>query len=496
VATTKPTYKAFINGEWADSSTGETFGVTNPATGEEIARVALCAQADVDAAVAAAKAAYPGWAGRPQSDRSKVLLKLAQLIMENQAELAELETREHGSPLRKTMNFDVPLCAEQFEYFAGVARAETGETLPVGPWATSYTVREPLGVVGLITPWNFPALMVVWKLGAALVTGNTCIVKPPTVAPLTTLRLAELATEAGAPPGAVNVITGPGGTVGEAMVRHPGIAKIGFTGDTETGKRIMAVASESVKPLGLELGGNNAFIVMEDADIDGAAEGAAFGAFFNSGQVCAAASRFYVQDSVYDEFAEKFVAAAAALKMGDPMDLATVIGPVVYPGHRDKVEAYIEATKKEGATLLLGGERPSGPEFDAGLWVAPTIFGDCTNEMSVMQHEVFGPVIGLARFSTPDEAVRLTNDTVYGLSASVWTKDVRQAMVMASQIEAGTVWINEHLIIFCETPWGGCKQSGWGKDLSTMALDEYAHTKHVYIDLTGEAVKPWYQILK
>ena len=489
-------YKAFINGEPTDCSTGETFDVSNPATGDVIAQVSECGPTEVDLAVEAARAAGPGWASKTASERSKVLLKLAQLILANMDELAELETREHGSPLRKTKNFDVPLCAEQFEYFAGVARASVGETLPVGPWATSYTVREPLGVVGLITPWNFPALMVVWKLGAALVTGNTCIVKPPTVAPLTTLRLAELATEAGAPPGAVNVITGPGGTVGEALVRHPGVAKIGFTGDTETGKRIMAVASESVKPVGLELGGNNAFIIMPDADIDGAAEGASFGAFFNSGQVCAAASRFYVHESVYDEFAEKFVAAASKLRLGDPMDMETVIGPVVYEGHRDKVESYIEQTKKEGATLLLGGDRPDTPETRDGLYVAPTVFGDCTNDMAVMQHEVFGPVVGLCRFSTPDEAVRLANDTVYGLSASVWTKDVRAAMVMASQIDAGTVWINEHLIIFCETPWGGCKQSGWGKDLSTMALDEYTHTKHVYIDLTGEAVKPWYQILK
>jgi acyl-CoA reductase-like NAD-dependent aldehyde dehydrogenase len=496
VATMATAYKAFINGAWTDSSSGETFPVTNPATGEVIAQVSLCGQAEVDLAVQAAAAAGPGWAGRPVAERSKVLLKLSQLIMEHQEELAELETREHGSPLRKTMNFDVPLCAEQFEYFAGVARAQTGETLPVGPWATSYTVREPLGVVGLITPWNFPALMVVWKLGAALVTGNTCVIKPPTVAPLTTLRLAELATEAGAPPGSVNVLTGPGQTVGEALVRHPGVAKIGFTGDTETGKRIMAVASESVKPVGLELGGNNAFIIMPDADIDGAAEGAAFGAFFNSGQVCASASRFYVHESVYEEFAEKFVAAASQLRMGDPMDMATVIGPVVYPAHRDKVESYIEGARQEGATLLLGGERPDTPEMRDGLYVAPAIFGDCRHDMAIMQDEIFGPVIGLCRFSTPEEAVGYANDTKYGLSASIWTRDVRAAMAMSSQIEAGTVWINEHLIVFCETPWGGCKQSGWGKDLSTMALDEYTHTKHVYIDLTGEVVKPWYQLLK
>ena len=490
------TYKAFINGEWTDSASGETFAVTNPATGEVVADVSLCGEADVDRAVGAARAALPGWAGKPVSERSKVLLKLAELIRANEEELALLETREHGSPLRKTKFFDVALCAEQFEYFAGVARAQTGETLPVGPWATSFTVREPLGVVGLITPWNFPALMVVWKLGAALVTGNTCIVKPPTVAPLTTLRLAELATEAGAPPGAVNVVTGPGSVVGEALVRHPDVAKIGFTGDTVTGKRIMSVASESVKPLGLELGGNNAFIVMPDADIDAAAEGASFSAFFNSGQVCAAASRFYVHKSVYEEFAEKLVAAAGQLRMGDPMDMATVIGPVAYAEHRDKIESYIEGAKHAGAKLLLGGERPDTPETRDGLFVAPTIFGACTHDMAIMQKEIFGPVIGICPFSTPEDAVSYANDSTYGLSASIWTKDVRAALNMAAQIEAGTVWINEHLIVFCETPWGGCKQSGWGKDLSTMALDEYTHTKHIYIDLTGESVKPWDALLK
>lgn len=489
-------YKVLIGGEWVGAATGQTMEVVNPANGEVVGKVPKCGIEEVERAVQAAKEAYPEWASKTVADRSKILLKLSGIIMAHHEELAGLETAEHGSPIRKTMNFDVPLCAEQFEYFAGIARAMTGETLPVGPWCTSMTVREPLGVVGLITPWNFPALMVVWKLGAALVTGNTCVVKPPSTAPLTTLKLGELCMEAGVPAGVVNVITGPGETVGEAIVSHPDVAKIGFTGDTATGKRIMDIASAFVKQVGLELGGNNAFVVLPDADVDSAAEGAVWGAFFNSGQVCAAASRFYIHESIYDEFAEKMVALAKTMRCGDPMKMETVIGPLAYKEHRDKVERYIENAKKSGAKLLLGGERPDTEETKNGYFVVPTIFGDCTNDMELMRDEVFGPVVGLVRFKTDDEAIALVNDTRYGLSASLWTRDVRKGLVLAGRIAAGTVWINEHLIIFCDTPWGGCKESGWGKDLSKMVLEEYTMTKHIYVDLTGERVKPWYGLLK
>jgi acyl-CoA reductase-like NAD-dependent aldehyde dehydrogenase len=489
-------FKILIGGEWVNAATGQTMQVVNPANGNVVGKVPKCSNIELDRAVEAAKRAAPGWASKTIAERSKVLLKLSQIIMAHHEELAKLETMEHGSPIRKTMNFDVPLCAEQFEYFAGVARSMTGETLPVGPWCSSITVKEPLGVIGLITPWNFPALMVVWKLGAAMVTGNTCVVKPPSITPLTTLKLCELVMEAGAPPGVVNVITGPGESVGEALVQHPDIAKIGFTGDTVTGKRIMNLASNSAKPVCLELGGKNAFVVMPDADVDAAVEGAIWSAFFNSGQVCAAASRFYVHESLYEEFADKMVAMAKTLRYGDPMKMETVVGPVAYEAHRDKIEWYIDGARKAGAKLLLGGERPNSEETKNGFFVAPTIFGNCTNSMGFMQEEIFGPVVGIVPFKTQEEAVALANDTRYGLSASIWTKDLRNGMVMASQIKAGTVWLNEHLIIFCETPWGGCKQSGWGKDLSTMALEEYTMTKHIYIDLTGQPVKPWYGLLK
>lgn len=489
-------YKVLIGGEWVGSASGEASEVVNPANGQVVATAPRCGAEEVDASVRAAAAAFPAWASKTVAERSKLLLKLSQLIMANQESLARLETMEHGSPIRKTMNFDVPLCAEQLEYFAGVARGITGETLPVGPWCMSMTVRQPLGVIGLITPWNFPALMVVWKLGAALAMGNTCVVKPPSIAPLTALKLGELAMEAGIPEGVVNVVTGPGETVGEALVGHPGVSKIGFTGDTATGKRIMRVASNSVKQVGLELGGKNAFVVMADSDVDSAVEGAVFGAYFNTGQVCAAASRFYVHESLYDEFSQKFVAASKTLKLGDTMDFATVMGPVAYKGHRDKIDDIVDRAKRSGAKLLFEGERPKDPALSNGYFVAPTIFGDCTNDMELMRKEIFGPVVGLSRFQTPEEAIALVNDTPYGLSASLWTKDTRAAMAMASQVQAGTVWINEHLIIFCETPWGGCKESGWGKDLSTMVLDEYTMTKHIYVDLTGQPVKPWYAILK
>jgi acyl-CoA reductase-like NAD-dependent aldehyde dehydrogenase len=489
-------YKVLIGGEWHEAASGERMEVVNPANGRPFATVPKCGPEDVERAVKAAVNAGPEWAGRPVAERSKALLRLSALIRDNVRELAELETMEQGSPLRKTLANDIPLCAEHFEYFAGAARGMTGETLPLGSWCTSITVREPLGVVGLITPWNFPAVTAVWKMAAAIVMGNTCVVKPPSIAPLTVLKIGELAMEAGIPVGVINVITGPGSTVGEAMVRHPDVAKIGFTGDSATGKRIMSVASDTVKPLGLELGGKNPFIVLADADLDCAVEGAVWGAFFNSGQVCAAASRFYVHESLYEGFSKKFVAAAAKVRVGDPMKMETVMGPLAYREHRDKVEWYITEAKKSGATLLLGGDRPDTDETRDGFFVAPTIFGDCSNDMTLMREEVFGPVAGIAPFRTVDEAVSLANDTRFGLSGSVWTRDVRTGLIIAGRIKAGTVWVNEHLCISSETPWGGCGESGWGKDGSPMSLEEYTLTKYIYVDLTGRPDRPWYGVMK
>ncbi len=484
-------YRALIDGKLVAAASGEQMEVVNPANGEVVGRAPRCGPAEIDKAVAAARRAAPAWAALSIPARGKLLVKLAAAIAAHREEWARLETRQYGGPLWKTTSFDLPFASELLEYYAGVARGMTGMTLPVGPTAASMTVREPLGVVGLITPWNFPLVTVLAKLAPALITGNACVVKPPSCAPLTALKLGELTIEVGLPPGVVNIVTGPGASAGEALVKHPGVDKIAFTGDSATGKRIMTLAGGTVKPVAMELGGKNALIVMDDADLDATVEGAVWSSFFNSGQNCASVGRFLVQESVYEEFAAKFVAAAKKITVGDPLDMATMMGPLAYRGHRDNVERYIAMAKKSGAKLLLGGERPTAPPLDKGFYVTPTIFGDCDNRMEFMREEIFGPVVGLIRFKTADEAVALANDTRYGLCASVWTRDLRNGLVMAGQIKVGTVWLNQHLSIVFEAPWGGCKESGFGKENSTLALEEYTMIKNVWIDLAGSPCTPW-----
>lgn len=485
-------YQALIGGELVQSSTRETMEVINPANGWVLGVVPKCSPADIDKAVAAARKAAPTWASKTIAERGRVLRELGKAITARKEELARLETMQYGGPLWKTTSFDMAFIPEMLEYYSGVARGMSGMTLPVGPNCTSMTVREPLGVVGLITPWNFPLVTVLAKLAPALIVGNTCVVKPPSCAPLTALRLGEITMEIGMAAGVVNIVTGPGGTVGEALVKHPGVDKIAFTGDSATGKRIMSLAGGTVKPLAMELGGKNAFIILADADMKAVVEGAVWSAFFNSGQNCASVGRFLVHESVYDEFAEKFVAAAKKIKYGDPLDMATMIGPLAYRGHRDSVEKYIASAKRSGATLLLGGERPNTPDTKDGFFVAPTIFGDCNNNMEFMRDEIFGPVVGLIPFKTNEEAVAIVNDTRYGLCASIWTKDIRTGLVMSGQIKVGTVWLNQHLSIVFEVPWGGFKESGFGKENSTLCLEEYTQIKHIWIDLVGHPATPWH----
>jgi acyl-CoA reductase-like NAD-dependent aldehyde dehydrogenase len=485
------TYNMLIDGRLVQARGGATTEVVNPANGEVIATVPKAELGDLDLAVEAAWKAQPAWAALHPADRGRVLCRLAAQIRAHEAELVKLETMQYGGPVFKTGKFDIPAASEMLEYHAGIGRGLSGVTLPAGPSARAMTVREPLGVVGLITPWNFPLVTAVAKVGPALITGNTCVLKPASCAPLTVLRLGEFAVEAGVPAGVLNIVTGPGSSVGEALVTHPKVAKINFTGDSNTGKRIMSLASAAVKPVASELGGKNAFIVLADADLDAVIEGAVWGAFFNSGQNCGAASRFFVQKPIYKEFAARFAAAAAKLRVGDPLDPDTMIGPVAYEGHRDRIEGFIEEAKRSGARLLLGGQRPNTPEAQNGFFVSPTIFADCDPKSDLMQEEIFGPVVGLAPFDTPDEAVALTNDTRFGLCASVWTRDVRLGLVMADQIKTGTVWINQHLAIVHEIPWGGCKESGWSKENSTLSLDEYTMQKHLWIDLAGKPHTLW-----
>ena len=488
----KTEYKVLVNGKLLASPNGETTEVINPANGKVIGLAPKCTPKEMDKAVAAAKKAAPGWGNLTIGERGEYLRKLGSAIAARADELARLETMQYGGPLWKTTSFDMTFIPKMLDYYAGTARALTGMTLPVGPTCTSMTLREPLGVVGLITPWNFPLIVIMAKLAPALIMGNTVVVKPPSCAPLTALIMGEMTVETGLPPGVVNIITGPGSTVGEALVKHPDVAKISFTGDSIVGKRIMKLASDTVKPLFMELGGKNAFIVCKDADMDAAIEGAVWGAFYNSGQNCASVSRFLVQEDIYDEFAGKFVAAAKKITCGDPLKMSTMIGPMAYEGHRDSVEKYIESARKSGAKLLLGGKRPNTADTKNGYFVAPTIFGDCNNEMEFMREEIFGPVVGLIPFKTNQEAVDITNATRYGLCASIWSTDLRTALNMSRKIDAGTIWLNQHLLIAFEVPWGGFKESGFGKENSTLCLEEYSRIKHVWIDLVGNPATPWH----
>jgi len=484
-------YRVLINGELCESATRETMEVINPANGKVVGLAPKCTELEVDRAAEAAWKAAPAWAEKSPTDRAALFFKMAELLRAHRDEWAKLETMQYGGPIFKTYNFDMRFDAEHFEFMAGVGRAVTGKTLPVGPQAMSMTIRQPLGVVGLITPWNFPLVTAISKITPALMMGNTAVVKPPSCAPLTVLKLGEIAVEAGIPPGVLNIVTGPGSSVGEALVKHPYVAKINFTGDSETGKRILALASAAVKPVACELGGKNAFIVLPDADMKATIEGAVWGGFFNSGQNCGASSRYLVHETIYDEFTKKFVAAAKLLRVGDPLNPETMIGPVAYKGHRDTIEKFVERAKRSGPKLLFGGERPNTPETKDGYFIAPKIFGDCDPKSEIMQEEVFGPVVAVTKFKTPEEAVAIANDSRFGLCASIWTKDIRQGLVLTKQLKVGTVWLNQHLSIVFECPWGGCKESGHSKENSIMVLDEYSMMKNVWIDLIGTPATPW-----
>jgi acyl-CoA reductase-like NAD-dependent aldehyde dehydrogenase len=485
-------YKALINGKLVLPPSGETMEVINPANGKLVGLAPKCTPKEMDKAIGAARKAAPAWAALTIGERGEILRKLGDAIAARKDELAKLETAQYGGPLWKTTSFDMTFIPKMLDYYAGTARAMAGMTLPVGPTCTSITMREPYGVVGLITPWNFPLIVVMAKLAPALIMGNTCVIKPPSCAPLTTLVMGEITAEIGMPPGVVNIVPGPGDTVGEALVKSPDVDKISFTGDSIVGKRIMKLASDTAKPLFLELGGKNAFIVCADADMDATIEGAVWSAFYNSGQNCASVSRFLVHESTYNEFAKKFVAATKKVTFGDPMKMSTMIGPMAYKGHRDTVEKYITSAKMSGAKLLLGGARPNTPDTKDGYFVAPTIFGGCNNNMEFMREEIFGPVVGIIPFRTNEEAVAITNDTRYGLCASIWTKDLRAGLVMSNQLKVGTVWLNQHLLIAFEVPWGGFKESGFGKENSTLCLEEYSRIKHVWIDLVGNPDTPWH----
>lgn len=477
--------KLFIGGEWRESRSGETFETINPATSEPITQIALASDEDVDLAVRAARQAFEegDWAKLSAADRGKILWKIGDLLMQYADEVAYLETIDCGKPIAESRHIDIPMVAELFQYYAGWATKIHGETIPVkGPFF-NYTLREPIGVVAAISPWNFPLLLASWKIAPALAAGNTIIVKPSEQTPLSVLRLAEIAQEAGLPPGAFNVVTGPGNRVGTALVRHPGVDKIAFTGSTTTGQQIMREAAGTLKKVTLELGGKSPNIVLADADLDQAARGAFVGIFYNKGEVCAAGSRLFVEESVHDELMERLIARTQKATPGDPLNPKTRLGPLASQAQLEKVAHYVEVGKQEGARLVVGGDRPQIGD-GKGYFFNPTIFDEVSNTMTIAQEEIFGPVLATIPVKDLDDAVRQANATIYGLAAAVWTKDIKKAHRVARGLKAGTVWINTYNIYDVASPFGGYKQSGFGRELGVHALEHYTQVKSVWVDLS------------
>lgn len=502
IPTDLPCYQLYIDGVWCDAEQGRTTTVYEPATGLPLARVAGGTAADVERAVTAARQAFDHgpWPHTPPVERARILHALADALEERACELAELETRDVGATIRKTTYIDIPLGIDHLRTFADLARRHPYEPLP---WidmpgvSWNFVWREPVGVCAQIIPWNVPFLMAIWKIGPALATGNCVVIKPASLAPLTTIEIVRTLDETGLlPRGVINLVLGSGSEVGEQLVSHAGVDKVAFTGSTEVGRRIMALAAPTIKRVTLELGGKSPSLVLPDADLDLVTDGVLFGAFFHAGQYCESGTRCFVHESQHDALIERLATRAGRVRLGDPLDMETDLGPLISEAQCERVEGYIALGKAEGAHLVCGGTRPQGEAFARGAYMRPTIFTGVRNSMRLAQEEIFGPVLAVIPYKTVTEAITLANESMYGLGGSVWSRDLQAAIEVAKRIRTGTVWINDHHLINALAPFGGYKQSGIGRELGVYGLQEYTEAKHIHVDLLQKrAGRLWWDAL-
>ena len=483
-------HQLFIGGRFVDALSGETLATLNPHDNSTIANVAMAGAADVDRAVDAATAALPAWRRMAAADRGRILLKLADLIEANAEELARLESLDTGHPLRDSRTLDVPRTAGCYRYFGGMADKFQGETIPVEAGFLNYTLREPVGVVGQVVPWNFPLMFTSWKMAPALAAGNTIVMKPAEVTPLSSLKIAELMTEAGMPDGVVNMVPGLGTVAGQAIAEHPGIHKIAFTGSTATGRRIVQASAGNLKKVQLELGGKGPNIVFDDANLVAAVNGSAWAIFHNQGQACIAGSRLILHEKIADAFLDKFIPLAKSIRLGNPLDAATEMGPLTSKLHRDRVLNYVSVAREQGGEVLTGGTSPGG-ELAAGCYVEPTVVRAKTTQDRIAQEEVFGPFVTVLTFKTDDEALAIANGTDYGLGSGLWTMNLPRAHRFARELHAGMVWINSYKRVNPGSPFGGTGLSGYGREMGFDAMREYTQVKSVWVNVDAQ-IPAWY----